>query len=293
MLVNKLIDMDDEITPLSAPLVAATVHVYNLVSQNFLPTPQKSHYLFNMRDIAKVIQGLMVGHPSIVCTREDMVRLWVHESMRVFSDRLIDADDRNVFKGYLDDRLDIMFTTKWSTLMGELDEDEREAGPLFAQLLESPIGDDTAPPYAEVTQAKRAKLKQHIEEALEDYNVEPGFIPMNLVMFGDAIKHMLRILRIIRTPRGNAMLVGVGGSGRQSLTRLAAFLSEYKVFCIKITKTCKFTFMCVCVCLYYHFEPFIVLFFSRKPVLTVFINKTNPNKNNTKKQTGALSSTTT
>ena len=67
-----------------------------------------------------------------------------------------------------------------------------------------------------------------MEEYLEDYNSVSN-APMKLVMFLDAIEHVSRITRVIRLPLGNALLLGVGGSGRQSLTRLAAYLEEYEV----------------------------------------------------------------
>ena len=66
-------------------------------------------------------------------------------------------------------------------------------------------------------------MKNVLEEYLEDYN-QVNISQMKLVLFSDAIQHICRIGRIIRQPLGNALLLGVGGSGRQSLTRLASHM---------------------------------------------------------------------
>lgn len=70
----------------------------------------------------------------------------------------------------------------------------------------------------------------------DDFNNDSTFVfggqkkSMKLVMFLDACEHIARIARIIRQPSGNALLLGVGGSGRQSLSRMATFLTNYKIF---------------------------------------------------------------
>ena len=79
------------------------------------------------------------------------------------------------------------------------------------------------------------KLTAVLDAQLEEYNVTFP-TQMNLVFFQDALTHCARIVRILRQPRGNAMLIGVGGSGKQSLTKIASFVAQYPCASIEINR---------------------------------------------------------
>lgn len=59
---------------------------------------------------------------------------------------------------------------------------------------------------------------------------------MHLVLFDDALDHLTRVHRVLRMPQGHALLVGVGGSGKQSICRLAAFAADCEVFEITLSR---------------------------------------------------------
>lgn len=75
----------------------ASVEMYQQLSENLKPTPAKSHYLFNLRDLSRLFQGILMIKKEEADTAKKMALLWIHETCRVFYDRLINVPDREWF----------------------------------------------------------------------------------------------------------------------------------------------------------------------------------------------------
>jgi dynein heavy chain, axonemal len=90
MLASHLRSFDGGVQEYAKPITAATLQLYDAIVKKMLPTPSKIHYMFNLRDISKVFQGLLRGHEMFSNSKPQFLRLWVHECFRVLSDRLID-----------------------------------------------------------------------------------------------------------------------------------------------------------------------------------------------------------
>ena len=220
---------------LSPTLVNCCVELYGLIKKELLPTPRKIHYTYNLRDIARVFQGLLMGAPDFISDEVGMVRLFAHETYRVFHDRLIDDNDRNWFTETLKGVLEVHFKKNgsWDRVVGGYDADEGNSK--VSILLYGNFVDPQAPerPYQQITDYK-GTLKT-VENCLGDYN-DFYANKMNLVLFLNALEHVCRLSRILMQPGGNALLVGVGGSGRRSLTRLAVFIQDYQIYEVAISK---------------------------------------------------------
>ena len=104
----------DQVQKCGSISVAATIEVYNQVTIGLLPTPAKFHYTFNLRDISKVFQGILMTRPKGVSDAERFTNLWIHETCRVFSDRLTNDEDREFFKDRVVEMIDHKFKEKRS-----------------------------------------------------------------------------------------------------------------------------------------------------------------------------------
>jgi len=215
---------DKSISDLTSKLVSATTTVFWGVASaaQLMPTARKFHYQFNLRDFSKIIQNLMLAQPASYRSKPmDMIRMWAHECHRVWLDRLIFDADRELYMNLMRTALKEFPDVKEEAVF--------ETPLLYTSYVAACEGGE--PNYLPVADMQR--LKGVLEAKLEEYNEQVA--SMNLVLFDQAMEHVSRIARIIDLPVGSALLVGVGGSGKQSLAKLSAFILNYDVVRIVVT----------------------------------------------------------
>jgi len=83
----------------SESLVTITIDIWNMVKTKMLPTPAKFHYIFNLRDLSRVTEGVMLSTPDNMADCKSVVRLLRHEMNRIFYDRLVDDADKAFVTG--------------------------------------------------------------------------------------------------------------------------------------------------------------------------------------------------
>ncbi|KAJ8924399.1 hypothetical protein NQ315_007195, partial [Exocentrus adspersus] len=225
-------------------LMSMTLNLYNIVVTQLPPTPSKFHYIFNMRDLSRIVGGLCNTTPQFFKTVPQMVRVWRNEFTRVISDRLINNEDQIFMTNHVQvegSELDLELDEGKTEEDTEAEEATEEEIDVVEYVMRDPIlfGD-----YRNATNEGEARFYEDLldyqaiyflfQEIIELFNEQKG--KLDIVLFNDALEHLTRIHRVLRLQRGHVMLVGVGGSGKRSLTFLASFTAGCDVFEITLCR---------------------------------------------------------
>ncbi|KAL2631405.1 hypothetical protein R1flu_016091 [Riccia fluitans] len=195
--------------------------------------------LFTLHDLFRVQRKLLSGCLRNLSSSQSLYRLWAYEFTRVFCDRLRNEAYRKLV-------ISEIFATTQETLKlsgGELDNYlysliDEEKQPLFGVFYreEKEGCVQTWSRYEEV--ACRVKWEREMCALLASYTVENGS-QTPIVFFPGAVSHLSRLLNILRTTEGHAVLLGYCGSGRSSLARLATYVLGYTLCEVQVNGSYK------------------------------------------------------
>jgi dynein heavy chain len=164
------------------PIIKATLALHGEVEKNFRKTAKNFHYEFNVRHLTNIFQGLLSAKPEAVKEADNFIRLWIHESDRIYGDRLVSKENINVFKQELGNLAKKSFPKFNLTKYFNQENSELIVFAKFVNGLEDQLYDQFASVDA---------MSARLHEALREYNsVNPI---MDLVLFEDAMCHVCRI----------------------------------------------------------------------------------------------------
>jgi dynein heavy chain len=233
ILSSKLVGFSNAVSELAGVITESTLALYAAAAQQLPPTPSKFHYIFNLRDLSRVFEGLCLATPDRCETPSQFVRLWRHECLRVFHDRLLSDADKRVVNASIERLVRSNFGQHTGLIETVL------AEPIvfgdFQHIQKNDDGEEAVRLYEDLLDYER--IKPIFEQQLEVYNAsQKAGKELQLVMFEDALEHLARIHRVLRLARGNLLLVGPGGSGKRSLTQLGSFVAGCSMFEIVLTR---------------------------------------------------------
>ncbi|KAG7158919.1 Dynein heavy chain, cytoplasmic-like [Homarus americanus] len=196
------------------PLTNAMVEFY-LQSQERFTQDMQPHYVYSPREMTRWVRGICEAiRPLETLDVEGLVRLWAHEALRLFHDRLVTDEERK----WTNENVDAIALKHFPNI----DRDRAMHRPI---LYSNWLSKDYLPvDQEELRDYVKARLKVFYEEELD--------VP--LVLFNEVLDHVLRIDRIFRQPQGHLLLIGASGAGKTTLSRFVAWMNGLSIFQIKV-----------------------------------------------------------
>jgi dynein heavy chain len=98
-LKGHLVSFSEDVRNVAGDIRKSALTLHQAVSDGFKKSATNFHYEFNIRHISNVFQGLLQAQPAEFKTQEKLSQLWLHESERVYGDRLVSPEDLAKYRG--------------------------------------------------------------------------------------------------------------------------------------------------------------------------------------------------
>ncbi|XP_050527907.1 dynein axonemal heavy chain 10 [Daktulosphaira vitifoliae] len=223
ILIGHTQDFAVEIKESVSNILKMTFQLYKTILVELPPTPSKFHYIFNLRDLSRITCGLLLTSPIIFNNIYYFIRVWRNEFSRVICDRLNNLTDQDLMTKRIREALEQFYPDN------------------IEEILKNPLlfGDYKNSLDREEVRLYEDYKEYHVilnifQDILVEYNEKNTKI--DIVLFEMALEHLTRIHRVLRMDRGHTMLVGVGGSGKALMTKLAAFTAGCEMFSILLNR---------------------------------------------------------
>ncbi|ODV62102.1 dynein heavy chain [Ascoidea rubescens DSM 1968] len=213
---NAILKIIPQLRYASTLLTSAMLSVYFECSKHFLPSSQV-HYIYSPRELTRWVRGIYEAIKSLENLEfDDLVRLWAHEALRLFHDRLVSQSERtwvfeliksvaienfpnaDIQKVFLEP---ILYSNWLSLNYSSVDSDE---------------------------------LRLFVSERLRVFSEEE--MDVHLVLYDELLDHILRIDRVLRQPQGHLILVGPSGSGKTTLSRFVSWINGLKIVQLNVSR---------------------------------------------------------
>ncbi|KYN03638.1 Dynein heavy chain 10, axonemal, partial [Cyphomyrmex costatus] len=227
ILSGHLQTFSEVILSIADKLVQLTLELYGIVRKELLPTPSKFHYIFNMRDLSRIMAGLLQSHPDFFSSVKQFVRLWRNEVTRVICDRLISVQDENLVIEQLNEKIRNYWELEPEVIQYSLRD------PILYGDFRNACNEDEPRFYEDLLDYEA--VYSLFLEIFEEYN-ERNRTKLHMVLFNDALEHLTRVHRALRMHCGHVLIIGTGGSGKKSVIKLASFAAGYQLFQIVVRR---------------------------------------------------------
>mmetsp|Transcript_21854 Transcript_21854/g.21017 ORF Transcript_21854/g.21017 Transcript_21854/m.21017 type:complete len:278 (+) Transcript_21854:1578-2411(+) len=215
----------------SAPLLSiirATLDLYAYFERHVKPTPAKFLYIFNTRQMFKIIYGIADVDPAYLKSDFELAKLWLHESWRTLCDRISDYGDKKILFGKFNE------VARKHFKIGKNKLSKKIGYPLFCSFNKDEEGS-----YTEVISMQETTA--NLRRLLNEYNEANKRTKMNIFIFDFLTEFLMKIHRLIKQPYSHGIAIGIEGSGKHSLTKLACFMANFHLYEIKLeaSYTCE------------------------------------------------------